>query len=170
MAASKELLIHSPIGRIKWVQAPADYSEILVNLSRTFKVPQASLSLLDSFLKKITADSYNSWKNDTEILEVKLDLDYSAGLDEASGLMIPSIDELKRRASLKILEIGAGQSKLEIRTRGKKKQTKPAEDPRMKQGLEVLMNSCGFTDENLCREALIKANYDPSEAINHLFS
>lgn len=56
---SKEILILSPIGRIKWLSAPDNLSEILYHLSKTFKIHQMSITLTDSSSCKITPENYS---------------------------------------------------------------------------------------------------------------
>lgn len=47
MEASKEILILTPIGRIKWLKAPEKLDEILYHLGKTFNVPELCISIKD---------------------------------------------------------------------------------------------------------------------------
>ena len=59
MDSRKAILIMTPIGRIKWLQAPEDMDEILFHLSRTFNTNVNCLILEDSNLNvEVTVDSY----------------------------------------------------------------------------------------------------------------
>mmetsp|Transcript_4949 Transcript_4949/g.4861 ORF Transcript_4949/g.4861 Transcript_4949/m.4861 type:complete len:93 (+) Transcript_4949:253-531(+) len=86
------------------------------------------------------------------------------------------ISDLKNKAMMRAREIGeksVSPDPPQRGTRGKKVAPRARiseEEQKMIQGLDILMNSCGFTDEAKCRDALKKSNYDPQQAINLLFA
>ncbi|OMJ83735.1 hypothetical protein SteCoe_15277 [Stentor coeruleus] len=47
MEVSKEILILTSIGRIKWLKAPQKVDEIIFHLAKTFNVPELCISIKD---------------------------------------------------------------------------------------------------------------------------
>lgn len=81
---SKEILILTPIGRIKWLKAPSALSEILYHLSKTFKVHEMCINLIDTSSTTITPESYVlSLVSDTELI-------YNFSFDETLNRLLES--------------------------------------------------------------------------------
>jgi hypothetical protein len=74
---SKEILILTPIGRIKWLKAPTTLAEILYHLGRTFKVPEMCIVLKDEKTSAEIADT-----GYVKLLESENDLVWNFTIDE----------------------------------------------------------------------------------------
>lgn len=76
MSQNKEVLIFTPIGRIRWLVAPDSLDEISYHLSKTFKAHPDSISLINT-ADKTELSSYYYYQalsdNSDIVLELKID-------------------------------------------------------------------------------------------------
>ena len=94
---SKEILILTPIGRIKWLKAPDSLSEILYHLSKTFRVHEMCITLIDSTSSTISPESYAfSLLFDKELI-------YNFSFDETLNRLLESAPP-EKKDSFKTLE------------------------------------------------------------------
>jgi hypothetical protein len=193
---SKEILILTPIGRIKWLKAPNTLGEVLFHLSKTFKVPEMAILLKDqqSALEQNDANYQAAVESDAELVwifsvdEVMKKILEAAPYDPSAvfGQQKQEVFDFQQKPEASVDLLGLNkepdpprrnneQKEALVRsnsrvTRGKTGKTGKtgSDDPRLAEGMKVLKDY-GFTDPNKCRNALIKANFNVEQALNDLF-
>lgn len=78
MELSKEIIILTPIGRIKWPQAPDTIEEIIYHLSRTFNAPELCITLIDTnYSTEVTQEIYRGLIIGSLDIILSVNIDYT---------------------------------------------------------------------------------------------
>ena len=89
-AIAKEILILTPIGRIKWIKAPKSLYEIIYHLSRTFNVSPYNLILFDTNInEEVSDENYLGLISCDWDIILKLHIDLNARMVYNSSLSEP---------------------------------------------------------------------------------
>lgn len=187
MESQKEILIMTPIGRVKWLRAPEDFDEILFHLAKTFNTNPMCLILKDANIpEEINVSNYQRLlKSEWDIiLNLEIDNTLRDMYEVKSGFVGREERKIGRNEEFErnVRKEPEGYEKSEVRTRepvvrgnvraarGKKGgEAKPiSEEEKKIRDLMDQLKDCGFNDTAKCRAAIIKGNFDIDQIITLL--